>query len=107
MGTEGSIRKVKGTKVLLSEAARRAQETPHWMSWRRQANTARTTRNGWSAFENAPKVDEFDAIVQILRGADALTPPRRNGRPGGASIHVPEGEWSVEEQLGEERGREL
>lgn len=103
-----NIRRWKGTKVQTSEFVRRERQgTPRLWAWRKHgAQAARATRNGWSIFESAPKIDKFEPGAERNSRGASITPPRWKGKPGGASILVPEGEWSVEQQLREERDRE-
>lgn len=109
MTTGWSIRKWEGTKSQTSETVRREQKrTPRSGAHRRQSElAARVIRNGWSTFESAPKLDEFEPGTERKLLGASITLPQRRGKPGGASILVPEGDWSALQQLREERDREL
>lgn len=109
MSTGGTIRKLRVPKVQISQIALRARgELPQaFLRSRLTVSVRRAVRFGWVTFETAPKVDEFEPEAETRSRVPAITPPLRSGKPNGASIQVPEGEWSVTEQLREERSRAL
>lgn len=109
MSTGGSFRKLRGTRIQISEIARRAQgETPRaFLRSRLTVPVRKSARFGWVTFEAAPKVDEFEPLTETREFVHGITLPRRSGKPSGASIHISEGDWSIDQQLHEERDRGL
>ncbi|GAA5534905.1 hypothetical protein Dalu01_03321 [Deinococcus aluminii] len=107
MRAEWTIRRFKGTRFQTSEIVRCVQKGTRRSSARQRQAALAATRNGWATFEVAPEINEFEPATERKPQVASITPPRRIGKPGGASILVPEGEWGVEEQLREERDRAL